>query len=1507
MSQRNEKGAAAPKTSEKIPTKTALQSLRTRPEELPEITHDCWQDWDEILMTLKEYFRKNFQDLESICPDPMLLTELPAYVNYPLPALSETEMAQLTPENDPSGLRKQTMMLIFRALLTACTQKKDKQLLERGSAYRVIRSMCSPQLNAILVVDPRFILVNKADPLELLAVIKSVVTSRSDGNVALDRDQALRDWYCLTMNPGEDIIAYGRRAVKKYERLVNSGVAEAMLPTPKAQSLRFIDGLSSAVVTYNDYKNYISNALSVSKVDVAPKTLVDAINCVTKFHRGEKVTATSATSHINQTSLQAIEEAKPPPKNKGKKDPKKSRDKKAKPGSENKPGTDKGNDSKTKAKCFNCGKIGHFAVDCRSKKKDSSSPPPAHTASVRVSAAAMEHDSRVDYKDTFYTTFGEMHDKVDDGANRQCRMNHFSVLNLETPTLGPVFSFPVDRSSTSTQTTEAIFDTGATGTIITNEAVLTNIASCNPTVFRGLHGSLTVTRAGQLSDIGIVHFDPRAGLSIISASDCLLQGHQWEFKQGHLLQLDAFLLHTKKHTYRFQYRKGLYVADLATPPEPRYDDAPMPREAVAHPTIVVTPKATMLYTSKLQTTSANEAGYSRREVQRSIEARKFQASLGFPPDVRLISALQAGTFLNCDILPADVKRATAIWGVSVAALKGRTTTQRPMPPPQEPVSRRSFDQQHMHCDLMFINKQPYLVSITHPLGVVLVASVENVSTSVLRQSLRRMFGTYGSRHISIAKFTSDNERGITALFGDMNAMGVEVITVGPGQHDHIIERMIRTLKEIIRATIFSLPYLLPDNLMPHLVMSSAKKLLLFASYSTRSDGISPFEAFFGRKADTKRDIGPPFGSYCQVSSRVMTNSMEARTAGCLYLEARMNGTNTHTFMRLDTRSIISANHFRVLPIPDVVVTLVNSWASKNKTHIGQEPTFTFHERDITAEPAEDEVHMEPMTTTVPRESPPEQLPTPLVLPFIPDSIDSVDESPRAPNTSEIRGEMEPRTVTWDLDTPSDEISGQNELPDGTQDPNPEDHPAIPANVRTNKPSRPLETRELSTRIRKPPVKLNLEAIKEPTETLVDGGKTLTALMSVSRGLKLFKEKTTLAIEAEVKSLLLKKTFSGVHMDSWPSEQKKRILRSIMNVVEKYHPTVDANGDRQVDKVKARLCVDGRAQLRDNYRPEEIESPTASISSIFAIAQIAAAQDRFVMIGDVGSAYLNADMPMDNPAKILYMSIEPDVANEIVKQDNSFAVFQRKNGSIVVRLNKALYGCIESAKLWYKEIAGTLNRNGFTANPRDICIFNKEVGKVQITIAVYVDDLMMTSVNKDLVLKMEKILLDTYGQFRTTQDCIVSYLGCTWDFSEKHFVKVSQAGMIQDLVTSREKTHTGRGTTLTGKPLSPGAPYLFDRTPDCALLSDVDAKIFHTDVATALYLANRTKPTITLAVGELCKRVKAPTREDDQKLDRLICYLRATRDVPLRLGCIMPPKVTVSIDAAFANRENMKST
>jgi hypothetical protein len=49
-----------------------------------------------------------------------------------------------------------------------------------------------------------------------------------------------------------------------------------------------------------------------------------------------------------------------------------------------------------------------------------------------------------------------------------------------------------------------------------------------------------------------------------------------------------------------------------------------------------------------------------------------------------------------------------------------------------------------------------------------------------------------------------------------------------------------------------------------------------------------------------------------------------------------------------------------------------------------------------------------------------------------------------------------------------------------------------------------------------------------------------------------------------------------------------------------------------------------------------------------VAQLAAAEKRFVIVGDLGSAYLNARMPMDKPDKILHMVIESDVADEIIR-------------------------------------------------------------------------------------------------------------------------------------------------------------------------------------------------------------------------------------------------------------------
>ena len=104
------------------------------------------------------------------------------------------------------------------------------------------------------------------------------------------------------------------------------------------------------------------------------------------------------------------------------------------------------------------------------------------------------------------------------------------------------------------------------------------------------------------------------------------------------------------------------------------------------------------------------------------------------------------------------------------------------------------------------------------------------------------------------------------------------------------------------------------------------------------------------------------------------------------------------------------------------------------------------------------------------------------------------------------------------------------------------------------------------------------------------------MMSVTQELRLFPDKTAAAMEGEVRSLLGKNAFTGEIASTLTYEQRRKVLRCNMNVVEKYLPTLNETGNRAIDKVKTRLCVDGRGQDLSDYHVTEIES-----TSIFVVA------------------------------------------------------------------------------------------------------------------------------------------------------------------------------------------------------------------------------------------------------------------------------------------------------------------
>jgi hypothetical protein len=89
-----------------------------RSTSLKEINHLCWREWDGHMVDLKGYFRYHFQDMSSICPDPMKVTgPAPAYIIYKaasIPAKAFKDIDLETPEGKAEKeLRNRVDLALF--------------------------------------------------------------------------------------------------------------------------------------------------------------------------------------------------------------------------------------------------------------------------------------------------------------------------------------------------------------------------------------------------------------------------------------------------------------------------------------------------------------------------------------------------------------------------------------------------------------------------------------------------------------------------------------------------------------------------------------------------------------------------------------------------------------------------------------------------------------------------------------------------------------------------------------------------------------------------------------------------------------------------------------------------------------------------------------------------------------------------------------------------------------------------------------------------------------------------------------------------------------------------------------------------------------------------------------------------------------------------------------------------------------------------------------------------
>ena len=397
-------------------------------------------------------------------------------------------------------------------------------------------------------------------------------------------------------------------------------------------------------------------------------------------------------------------------------------------------------------------------------------------------------------------------------------------------------------------------------------------------------------------------------------------------------------------------------------------------------------------------------------------------------------------------------------------------------------------------------------------------------------------------------------------------------------------------------------------------------------------------------------------------------------------------------------------------------------------------------------------------------------------------------------------------------------------------------------------------------------------------------------IGVKPGLRQYGRDALKAIKDELKQMLVdKKALSPVRKCDLSARQLKKAIRSFMFLKTKF------DGLGRFERIKARLVANGKQQDREMY--PDVYSPTVQLVSVLMCLVIAASENRKVAVADIGGAYLNAERTSKAGEEII-MELEPMLVSILKKIAPEVIPFvDESSGKLYVKLDKALYGTLDAAKLWYEKLSGVLKSKGFVQNETDPCVFNKMFDGKQCTILLYVDDLLLLCVTDQVITSVINMLKAEFGgdvKFSMDQD--LSYLGMHLHIGKGSIV-VSMESYVESLL---------RDCGVVSGVSSPATGKLFKVNADSTLLGIKEAKWFHTVVARLLYLAKRTRVDILLAVAFLTTRVKAPTDDDQGKLMRVLKYLYSTKSQVLVLAPTGELKVEGYIDAAFGCHEDGKS-
>ena len=423
--------------------------------------------------------------------------------------------------------------------------------------------------------------------------------------------------------------------------------------------------------------------------------------------------------------------------------------------------------------CFRCGAMGHYASQC---------------------PETLEDAQRMLEENTETGTNMLQHATIAEQPPEPTGAMLFAALNLDGAEDNDTsFVFVQDVRSIETQhggrlpPEWILLDNQSTMDVFTNRRLLKNICRAKKNMF--IHCTAGVAKTNLVGDLpgyGTVwyHFDGIANILSLS-----------KVKEKYRVTYDSdnnnqFIVHRPDGTQRIfqQSSRGLYFLDTSLRPQPVNG---------TRDTILVT------------TVADNANNFSNADYSQAVLARKLQKIIGRPTTRAFIYFIENNLLPNCPVNHRDVLRAEQIFGPDIGSLKGKTVQWQPPRVEVDEVALPITIQQHyqevtLGCDIMFVNKIPFLMSRSRHIGFGTAQHIKNQQGTTIFNGIRAIHQVYLQRGFQIRNAFMDGQ--FEPLRGNLAELGIVLNTASNDEHVPQIGRQIRTVKEKTRAIYCTLPF-----------------------------------------------------------------------------------------------------------------------------------------------------------------------------------------------------------------------------------------------------------------------------------------------------------------------------------------------------------------------------------------------------------------------------------------------------------------------------------------------------------------------------------------------------------------------------------------------------------------------------------------------------------------------------------------------------------------------------